>query len=77
MLETQGVPTVNITTEAFVSLLKLEAEQRGMPGLRYIVVPHPIGGIQHDEVVDKARAAIPDLLSTLNLKAVSIAGGDR
>ena len=77
MLETQGIPTVNITTEAFVSLLKLEAEQRGMPGLRYIVIPHPIGGIQHDAVVDKAREAIPDLLSALNLKTVPIAGADR
>ena len=77
MLETQGVPTVNISTEAFVSLLKLEAEQRGMPGLRYIVIPHPIGGIQHDEVVDKAQAAIPDLLSALNFKTVPVPGGDR
>ena len=48
-----------------------------MPDLRYIVVPHPIGGIQHDAVVEKARAALPDLLSAFTPEAVPIAGGDR
>ncbi|MYA20503.1 MAG: hypothetical protein F4Z25_09680 [Chloroflexi bacterium] len=68
---------MNITTEAFVSLFELEAEQRGMPDLRYIVVPHPIGGIQHDAVAQKARASLPDLLAALTPEPVPIAGGDR
>ena len=48
-----------------------------MPDLRYIVVPHPIGGIQHDAVAEKARASLPDLLAALTPEPVPIAGGDR
>ena len=48
-----------------------------MPDLRYIVVPHPIGGIQHDAVVAKARGSLPDLLSAFATEPVPIAGGDR
>ena len=48
-----------------------------MPDLRYIVVRHPIGGIQPDAVVEKARAALPDLLAALRPEAVPIAGGER
>ena len=60
-----------------MSLFKLEAQQRGMPDLRYIVVPHPIGGIQHDAVVEKARGSLTDLLAAFAPEPVPIAGGDR
>ena len=48
-----------------------------MPDLRYIVVPHPIGGIREDAVAEKARASIADLLASLTPEPVPIAGGDR
>lgn len=48
-----------------------------MPDLRYIVVPHPIGGIQHDAVAEKARGSLPGLLASLAAEPVPIAGGDR
>ncbi len=48
-----------------------------MPDLRYIVVPHPIGGIREDVVAEKARASLPDLLAALAPAPVAIAGGDR
>ncbi len=48
-----------------------------MPDLRYIVVPHPIGGIREDAVAAKARASIADLLASLTPDPVPIAGGDR
>ena len=48
-----------------------------MPDLRYIVVPHPIGGIQHDAVVEKARGSLTNLLAAFAPEPVPIAGGDR
>ena len=41
-----------------------------MPDLRYIVVPHPIGGIREDAVAEKARASVPDLLASLTPEPV-------
>jgi hypothetical protein len=51
-----------VTTPVFIELLKLEAAQQGLPNLRYIVVPHPIGGMQPQAVVEKGRAAVEELL---------------
>ena len=48
-----------------------------MQDLRYIVVPHPIGGIQHDAVVEKARGSLAGLLAAFAPEPVAIAGGDR
>ena len=52
---------MTIATDAFEDLLKLEAEQRGMADLVYIVIPHPLGGIKPAEVRVKALAAVNDL----------------
>ena len=52
-------------TDAFEGLFKLEAEQRGAPELPYIVIPHPLGGIQPEAVQEKAREATPDLRAAL------------
>ena len=52
---------MTVATDAFEDLLKLEAEQRGMADLAYIVVPHPLGGIKPAEVRVKALAAVDDL----------------
>lgn len=52
-------------TDAFEGLFKLEAEQRGAPELPYIVIPHPLGGIQPDAVEEKAREATAALRAAL------------
>ncbi|MCY3883043.1 MAG: hypothetical protein OXG61_13115 [Chloroflexi bacterium] len=52
-------------TDAFEGLFKLEAEQRGAPELPYIVIPHPLGGIQPDAVEEKAREATSALRAAL------------
>lgn len=59
------MPTVTVATDAFLDLFKLEAQQRGLPELPYIVVPHPLGGIRPELVEGKARAAADDLMRAL------------
>ncbi len=66
-----------MATDAFVDLLLLEAEQRGMPDLPYIVVPHPIGGLQEGAVTEKAEAALDDLLAALAAPGVAAAAATR
>lgn len=43
----------------------MEAEQRGAPDLPYIVIPHPLGGIQPAAVLEKALEATPALRAAL------------
>jgi hypothetical protein len=59
MLEGEGIPTVNVVSDAFVDLFHLEREQQGVPHLPYVVVPHPIGG-RAVELVDEMAAAVVD-----------------
>lgn len=57
---------MTIGTSAFTDLLQLEAEQRGLPALERIIVPHPIGGLKPeaiagkvgDDVIDQLHAAL-------------------
>ena len=53
MFEAEGIPTITIGTDAFTDLLALEAEQRGLPNLERIIVPHPLGGLKEPEVRQK------------------------
>jgi hypothetical protein len=56
---------VTIGTDAFEDLLKLEAEQRGMAALTYLLIEHPLGGIRPDKVREKARASADALEAAL------------
>ena len=57
---------MTIGTSAFTDLLQLEAEQRGLPALERIIVPHPIGGLKPevihakvgDDVIDQLQDAL-------------------
>jgi len=42
--ERRGIPTATICTTAFEPLAKAQLKAMGMPGLPYVVVPHPVGG---------------------------------
>ncbi len=59
------MPTVTVVTDAFEDLFQLEAEQRGAPDLPYVVIPHPLGGIQPAAVLALARDAVPALRAAL------------
>ena len=59
------MPTVTVVTDAFLDLFRLEAEQRGAPGLSRVVIPHPLGGIQPEAVLERAREAVPALRDAL------------
>ena len=55
-LEGLGIPTLNLVTDAFEQLFKLEAEQQGIAALPYVVIPHPLGGLRPEAVVARADA---------------------
>ena len=50
-----------IVTDAFEDLFHLEAEQRGMASLPFVIVPHPLGGLKTDAVTAKAAAAADEV----------------
>ena len=65
MLEQRGVPTVVVGTSEFEALARLEAKNRGIETLPLALVPHPLGGIQEDEVKKKAELAVDAVVRAL------------
>ncbi|MFC1928690.1 hypothetical protein ACFLXK_03685 [Chloroflexota bacterium] len=61
-MEKRGKPTVTITTNRFEPLAQATIRSSGMPPLPLAVVPHPIGGLKTDEVIEKADAIIEDII---------------
>lgn len=58
MLEKEGVPTVVVGTDEFLSLAQLESKARGMPDLHLAITQHPIGGLKPEQVAAKAESLV-------------------
>ena len=52
-----------LTTIGFLNLTEQVARAIGLPGARVVVVPHPIGGIGEDAVLDRARGIVEEVLA--------------
>ncbi|MCY3571823.1 MAG: hypothetical protein OXH19_10850 [Chloroflexi bacterium] len=57
-----GIPTVTVGTTAFTDLLQLEAEQRGLPELDRLIIPHPLGGLRPERVRARVDVGVLDRL---------------
>jgi hypothetical protein len=60
-----GIPAVVIGTDEFAQLVTMEAEQRGLPGLHRVALPHPIGGIKPPAVIAKVKPALAEVIAHL------------
>jgi hypothetical protein len=59
--EKQGIPAVAVVTEPFVPTGNAMAELNGMPGYRFVVVPHPFGSLDQATVRARADAALAEI----------------
>lgn len=60
-----GIPAVVIGTDEFAPLVTMEAEQRGLPSLHRVALPHPIGGIKPPAVIAKVAPALAEVIAHL------------
>ncbi|MGF1598951.1 MAG: hypothetical protein ACFCVK_18850 [Acidimicrobiales bacterium] len=51
------MPTITIGTDAFSRLATLQSRAMGHPDLAVVLVDHPLGGIEPNEVRTKAEVA--------------------
>jgi hypothetical protein len=70
MLEGRGIPTAVICSDAFGASADAIASLRGAAGYRYVTTSHPVAVLTPDEVRDRARQVLPDVVSLL------VAGGE-
>jgi hypothetical protein len=60
--EKKGIPTVTIATTEFINLAKQTALGYGVADMAFVVVPHPIGSINREDVRKKADDSFPEIL---------------
>jgi hypothetical protein len=70
-LEAAGVPAVVICSEAFVPTADAMADLKGAKGYDYARTPHPVAPLERDEVRERARRILPDLLGILTKAPVA------
>jgi len=63
--EQRGRPTVVFTTTKFEQLTRTVARSYGLPGLRIVTVPHPLGGTDEDTILRWADAVVDDVIALL------------
>lgn len=57
----RGVSAAVICSEPFVKLARAQARVFGIPDLALLVIPHPLGGVNMEEVGRRADIANPQL----------------
>jgi hypothetical protein len=65
MLEKAGVPTVPLITDAFDSTAKEMAELWGVPGFRFVTMPHPLASLTSDDIEQRATQLVGRVLELL------------
>ena len=55
----RGVEAAVICSEPFLGLARTQARVFGVPDLKIILIPHPLGGLDPDGVKSRAEVAAP------------------
>lgn len=60
-----GIPTAVVCTEPFIPTAKSMAKILGMPDYPFVTVTHPLGSLKPDELNERARMALPQVMGIL------------
>ena len=63
--ENRGIPTLVICTQPFTNSALFQARAFGRPTFQPIEIPHPLGGIATDLVVQRAAAIQEQIVAAL------------
>ena len=65
IFEKRGVPAASIATHQFINMGRASAAAQGMPDYPFVVMEHPIGRLEDDELRRKAEAVLPEVVKLL------------
>jgi hypothetical protein len=67
-LERAGVPAVSICTDAFTVPARAMAKAYGFAGYEFAIAPHPIASLDLEQIRERARTLVPQLLRILGVR---------
>ncbi|MBV9452255.1 MAG: hypothetical protein JO345_40840 [Streptosporangiaceae bacterium] len=62
------MPAVSICTDPFVLTAQAMARSYGFPGFEYLSIPHPVASLTAEQIRDRVRDFMPDLLRILGVE---------
>jgi len=65
LLEKQGIPAICIVTDAFVETGNVMASNWGVPGFRFLSVPHPVANLNDQELDQRADDVVNEVVELL------------
>ena len=68
IFERQGLQTAAIVTDSFCRAGDAMARVQGYPGFRYVTMLHPISSLNDEQIRERARSVLPQVLSILGLE---------
>jgi hypothetical protein len=67
IFEKRGVAAASIITAPFKLTANSMAQRHGFASYRYAVMPHPIGNLRPDQVRQRAKEVLPQVLAILGV----------
>lgn len=65
LLEREGIPAISIVTDAFVETGNIMASNWGVPGFRFLSVPHPVANLNDEELDQRANDVVNKVVDLL------------
>ncbi len=65
LFEKRGVPAASIVTDVFEATGRAMAEAWGVPTYKFLAMPHPIANLTEEELEQRAREIVPDIVDIL------------
>ena len=66
LFERVGIPAIAVVTELFRATGEAMATSWGMPGYRFLEVPHPIANLDDKELDERADRLVEEVVALLN-----------
>ena len=64
-LTKRGVIAAVVCSDSFMKLGAAQAKVFGVPNLPLLKIPHPLGGLSLEKVLQRAEVALPQLVETI------------
>jgi hypothetical protein len=65
LLEKEGIPAISIVTDAFVETGNIMASNWGIPGFRFLSVPHPVANLNGETLDQRANDVVSEVVDLL------------
>ena len=67
IFEKKGIVAASIITSPFVKTANSMAKRHGFPDYHYAQMPHPIGNLKPEQIKQRAREVLPQVMDILGL----------